>query len=70
MKKKLTILLAVLLLLTCVPTQSNAGALTSKLSSAISKVHEKDWEQILTVLISIKGYLNIFLYEILNHLLF
>lgn len=41
MKKKLAILLSVLLLLTCVPAQSNAGALTSKLSSAISKVHEK-----------------------------
>ncbi len=41
MKKILTILLTVLLLLTGVPAQSNAGALTSKLSSAISKVHEK-----------------------------
>ena len=41
MKKKLAILLSVLFLLTCVPAQSNAGALTSKLSSAISKVHEK-----------------------------
>ena len=41
MKKKLTILLTVLLLLTCVPTQSNAGALFDKVSNAVSKIHEK-----------------------------
>ena len=41
MKKKLTILLTVLLLLTCVPAQSNAGALFDKVSSAVSKIHEK-----------------------------
>lgn len=41
MKKKLTILLAVLLLLTCVPAQSNAGALFDKVSNAVSKIHQK-----------------------------
>ncbi|MBQ2591801.1 MAG: hypothetical protein II567_00790 [Candidatus Riflebacteria bacterium] len=41
MKKKLTILLTVLLLLTCVPAQSNAGALFDKVSNAVSKIHQK-----------------------------
>ena len=41
MKKKLTILLAVLLLLTCVPAQSNAGELFDKVSNAVSKIHQK-----------------------------
>ena len=41
MKKKLSILLAVLFLLTCVPAQSNAGALFDKVSNAVSKIHQK-----------------------------
>ena len=41
MKKKLTILLTVLVLLTCVPVQSDAGALFDKVSNAVSKVHQK-----------------------------
>ena len=41
MKKKLTILLTVLLLLTCVPAQSNAGALFDKVSNTVSKIHQK-----------------------------
>lgn len=41
MKKKISILLTVLFLLTCVPTQSNAGALFDKVSNAVSKIHQK-----------------------------
>ena len=41
MKKKLTVLLTILVLLTCVPVQSNAGALFDKVSNAVSKVHQK-----------------------------
>ncbi len=41
MKKKISILLVISLMLSCVPVPSNAGTLSSKLSAAISKVHEK-----------------------------
>lgn len=41
MKKKISILLVISLMLSCVPVQTNAGALTSKLQTAITKVHEK-----------------------------
>lgn len=41
MKTKISILLTILLMLSCVPAQTNAGTLSSKLSSAISKVHNK-----------------------------
>ena len=41
MKKKISILLTILVLLTCVPAQSDAGALFDKVSNAVSKVHQK-----------------------------
>ena len=41
MKKKISILLVISLMLSCVPVQTSAGTLTSKLQTAISKVHEK-----------------------------
>ena len=41
MKKKISILLVISLMLSCVPVQISAGTLTSKLQTAISKVHEK-----------------------------
>ena len=41
MNKKISLLLVISVMLSCVPVQANAGTLSSKLSSAISKVHEK-----------------------------
>jgi hypothetical protein len=44
MKKKLTILLTVLLLLACVPAQSNAGALFDKVSNPVfGSSHHKNF---------------------------